>query len=69
MTKKSITEELDIQQSIEGDSEDLQLLRKFLSAIKWESQWRDFTDCRFNQNRRFYYPNKQLKNLANVLSN
>lgn len=49
MTRDKITKELDIQEEIEGDTENLRILRHFLGVIKWSSQWNVFTTVKFHR--------------------
>lgn len=72
--KHRIESELKRQYEIEKDKDNYDLLLFFLSKIKYESQWRDFVDCRFYhygvysyQSYRFYYPKKELIEILKYL--
>lgn len=71
MTLAKIMRDLDRQQRIEGDSEDLRLLRFAASVLKTSMQWQTLTDVRWHkygsqsyQVHRFYVPTPELKKLV-----
>ncbi len=71
MTRTKILKRLEIQEDIEGKSPEIDLLRRYLATIKWESQWNAFTTVKHHsygklsyQAHIFYYPKPELLSLT-----
>ena len=70
MTRAKILRRLEIQEQIEGKSVSIDLLRKYLSLIKRESQWDAFTNVKHHsygtasfKTHVFYYPRPEFVEL------
>jgi hypothetical protein len=66
-TKDKIKKRLDIQEKIEGDSENLKIVRIFLDIAKTTNQWNAFINVKHHsygklsyEAHRFYYPTEEL---------
>lgn len=73
VTNKKILTALEIQEGKEGLTENIKILRQFLSCIKSASQWTAFTTVKFNrygiysyQCNKFYYCKPELLKLLNI---
>lgn len=73
--REQIEKEIDIQESIEGCSENTKLLRGYLKIITSSRQWDAFIKCDFHQYgvysyecHRFYYPKPELLKLIKFIN-
>lgn len=46
-------------------NKDVKILKWFLEHIKTENQWVFFTVCKWENNKRIYYPTQELRDLYN----
>ena len=69
--RKRILKELRDQEKTEGKTENIKLLRLFLSVVRTNLQWEVFVDCNHistgtqsYQSKRFFYATEELRNLV-----
>ena len=72
-TKERIYKALDRQASIEGETENIKMVRSFVGCIKTNSQFVAFVNVKFHrwgkssfQSYRFYYCTEELKNIMKL---
>lgn len=70
--KDKVLDNLRIQESIEGKSDSIELIKLVLNSMRFSSQWQVLVNVKHykyeeGKFHRFYYPTQELLNLVNQI--